>query len=271
MIIAPMELGSFDAWAAATAEARAAVVAQVAAALGSDYEPAGEVGARGLGCVRHVATGYELVLIPGGAFTMGITDDEERAILATLEQLGGFPEASDDERDGWAQVLASEVAGIARAARPTRAVEVAPFLCGRRHLGELTPAASWRPLCEAEWEYVARAGSVDGWLLDAPLSWGNTDAPDRALAQESALGLFDLMSWDGEGFALDGWPPGGGYAGAPAHAAPFAPDGAELDALARGGPCYGWSSEVAGVWAFFAGARSNGYGQGRRAAISFAR
>lgn len=268
-VLVPAALGDFSRWDALDDGARRAVVARVQQALGADYAALDAlVGQRRLGGVRHLATGYELVLVPGGRFDMGISEAEERELLEVLQQQGGFPEASGDEREGWARTLEREVAGIARAARPVRSVTVAPFLCGRRHLGALPLVPGWRHLCEAEWEYVARAGSPRGWLLEPPLTWDATEAPERALAQESALGLFDLISWDGEGFPDDGWPERGGYAGAPLEAKPFAPDGSEKNAIARGGPTYEWASEVAGLWAFFAGARSNAYGKGLRAAIT---
>lgn len=244
------------------------VVGEVVAALGADYEAAGLAGARRLGSVRHVPTAYEFLIVPGGSFAMGIREEEEQAILAVLFTLGGFPNAANDERTGWEATLRREVHAIAKTARPVHEVRVPAFLCGRRHMGDVPLHADWRPLCEAEWEYVARASYPSGWLLHEPLAWGNEGAPDRALTQESPLGLFDLVSWDGEGFSEDGWPTAGGYDGAPATAQPFAAEGSELDAIARGGPSYEWASEVAGVWAFFVGARSNAYGQGRRAAIT---
>lgn len=267
--VAPPALASWSAWDALSDDARRAVTADLATALGDDWEAAGLAGARRLGVLRHRPDGEEFVMVPGGSFVMGLSDDEEARIVGVLRALPGFADVSDDERAGVEATLRREVRAIADCARPLRTVRVAPFLCGRRHrAAPLLPA--WRALAEAEWEYVARAGAPDGWLLRAPLTWGNDGAPDHALTQESALGLFDLISWDGEGFADDAWPPGGGYRDAPDDARAFAPEDGERDAIARGGPCYEWSSEVAGVWAFFAGARSNAYGQGRRAARSFA-
>lgn len=265
----PAALSSWASWNALPRAARLALTRDVARSLGPDYAPADLVGARETGCVRHVPSGYEFLLVPGGSFSMGISDDEEGRILDVLRTLGGFASAPADERAGWDATLRREVRAIAEAARPVRDVVVAPFLCGRRHRGDVALAPAWRALCEAEWEYVARQSYPDGWLLAPPLVWGNDGAPDRALSHESPLGLFDLVSWDGEGFADDGWRGRGGYVGAPGEALPWAPEGGELDAIARGGPTYEWSSEVAGVWAFFAGARSNAYGQGRRAVIRF--
>ena len=265
----PQALSSWTAWATLEDAHRRDVMREVAQALGSDYEPASLVGTRGVGSVRHVPSGVEFLLVPGGSYSMGITEAEEERILDVLRTLGGFPDAPADERAGWEKTLTREVRSVAKAARPVHEVLVAPFLCGRRHLGETSPDPAWRALCEAEWEYVARASYPDGWLLAPPLLWNNERGPDRALTQESPLGLFELVSLYGEGFAEDGWVGRGGYEGAPNTSRPFTPKGGELDWIARGGPTTGWASEVAGVWAFFAGARSNACGQGRRAAISF--
>jgi formylglycine-generating enzyme required for sulfatase activity len=265
----PQALSSWSAWDTLDDASRRKVVSETAKALGPGYKPTKLVGERKMGCVKHVPTGYEFLLMPGGSFSMGITEAEEERILDVLRTLGGFPDAPKDERGAWEKRLKREVRSIATAARPVHDVSVAPFLCGRRHLGETSLAPAWRALCEAEWEYVARASYLDGWLLHPPLTWGNENGPGRALTQESPLGFFDLVSWAGEGFPEDGWAGRGGYQGAPSVAGPFTPEGGELDWIARGGPTNGWASEVAGVWAFFAGARSNACGTGRRAAISF--
>jgi formylglycine-generating enzyme required for sulfatase activity len=265
---APHALTSWPTWDALNDATRREVMHETAQALGSEFQPASLVGIRKMGSIKHVPSGYEFLLMPGGSFSMGMTEAEEDRILEVVRTLGGFSDAPEDERVTWEKTLRREIGSIAMAARPVHEVSVAPFLCGRRHLGETRVEPAWRALCEAEWEYVARASYPDGWLLEPPLSWGNQSGPDRALTQESPLGLFDLVSWAGEGFAEDGWVGRGGYAGAPNVARPFTPEGGELDWIARGGPTNGWASEVAGVWAFFAGARSNACGSGRRAAIS---
>ena len=231
----PAALGSWAAWNASSDDERAAVMRVILAELGDEYEDAGLVGTRRMGAVRHRATAYELVIVPGGSFTMGISDDEEHAIL---DMLAALPSVSAEE----VPVFRREVAAIAKVARPCRAVTIEPFLCGRRHRHVPAPS-TWRIVTEAEWEYVARASYPDGWILDPPRVWNNMEAPERAYTQESPLGLFDLVSWDGERFAdEDGW--------------------------TRGGPAYGWASEVAGVWAFFVGARCVSWGTGERAALS---
>jgi len=120
---------------------------------------------------------------------MGITEAEEERILDVMRTLGGFPDAPEDERNAREKSLKREVLAIATAARPVHDVSVAPFLCGRRHLGETSLAPAWRALCEAEWEYVARASYPDAWLLAPPLVWGNQSGPDRAVR------LLPSLSW----------------------------------------------------------------------------
>ena len=64
---------------------------EIAQALCVDYETAGLVGTRKMGCVNHVPTGYEFLLMPGGSFAMGITEAEEDRILAPLRPRSGAP------------------------------------------------------------------------------------------------------------------------------------------------------------------------------------
>jgi formylglycine-generating enzyme required for sulfatase activity len=149
-------LESWTAWDSLDDASRRDVVSETAETLGPGYQPTRLVGARKMGCVEHVPTGYEFLLIPGGSFSMGITEAEEERILDVVRTLGGFPDAPEDERAAWEKRLTREVRSIATAARPVHDVSVAPFLCGRRHLGETSLAPAWRALCEAEWECVAR-------------------------------------------------------------------------------------------------------------------
>jgi hypothetical protein len=120
------------------------------------------------------------IAIPGGKYSMGLTDDEKNE-LTRLAKKHGIEEAKYFARD------------IAETARPAHTVKLPPFLCaqapvtgaqgkkftklaelldghhkiywyGAKAALQLTEQSDTRLLTEAEWEYIARAGGTQTWL-----------------------------------------------------------------------------------------------------------
>lgn len=171
------EIESLDAWAKTSEEDRRRVAETLASALGDEYRASARLCGRAkLAAVFHVPTSTELVIVPGGTFTMGLRADEVARMVGRTWQ-----EGADTVR--W-------IEGAAKA-NPPHEVTVRPFLCacapvlakqaealvgeapwpvgaddsdaaavrfGRAHAARVLDASPFRLLTADEWEYVAREG-----------------------------------------------------------------------------------------------------------------
>lgn len=114
-------LSALPRWRALRPEGRRHVVEQVVAALGSDFSAVGvTVGLEHLPVVLHEPSRTRFVVVPGGTFAMGLSENEERALEGFLSR----------ER--------REVAP----ARPVHEVSIRPFLLSQ---APLLPAAAKLP------------------------------------------------------------------------------------------------------------------------------
>jgi hypothetical protein len=183
-----VSLSRLETLRALASEARVALAAAIADALGPKFAPSDAlVGTAGLPAVVHSPTAMRLVAIPGGDFVMGMTPEEIDEIARLYAPLGRADEAR--EYVSWAT-------------QPPRSVSVLPFLCAEepiservarallpdlyaddeddgagafaqvtpRRAAELRGALGFRFLAEAEWEWIAREGGARRWLSDAPPS-----------------------------------------------------------------------------------------------------
>jgi formylglycine-generating enzyme required for sulfatase activity len=170
----PNELRSLDALRAAAGEDRRACLAWIAGRLGADYACVEEGSATSLPRFKHQGSGVELVVVPGGSFEMGFTDEDGRALERALNGRS-FPESD-------------RFVSFARGAlRPIRKVAVSPFLLGRfvlsrelletlskrrvlsdairrGELGAIAGAMPFRLPAEAELEWVAREGGATSFV-----------------------------------------------------------------------------------------------------------
>lgn len=182
----------------------------------------------------HELTGLAFVAVPGGAFHMGLSDED-------------IEDAS--EHIDWTTPVARWVDRAAASARPVHPVRVRPFLCARslldgdqiatlsrgRLTGEsvgradalaLARSVGLRLPSEAELEWLARDGGACRFTLDAARRLDAIGRDDRRL--RSRFGVRDLhrAQW-----AEDDWHPT--YDGAPDTSAPW-PDG-DPSGVYRGG------------------------------------
>ena len=197
-----------DVLSRAGLDARAEASRGLAARLGGEWQA--ETPTRGEDALplMHAPTAARFVAVPGGRFEMGITD-------ADLEEAA--------EHFDWTSPVAALVDTLASHARPTRCVEVLPFLVQRTLLSDLqvirrlsgdrvqtdsvsraealslASAAGFRLPSEAELEWLARDGGRFHFVLDA-----------AAGPRPSRFGVESLF--DGE-WAADDWHPT--YDGAP--------------------------------------------------------
>ena len=127
-VVTAPELFDRAQWFAATDERRAELARLVGEAIGPTFQFAGFRTHAGTDLSIAVYTHLcgEFSLIPGGAFDMGLSPEEERSIRAARE-------ASGDERDDFDQefdLLLSEIDQM----RPLHRVVVPPFLMAQRVL-----------------------------------------------------------------------------------------------------------------------------------------
>jgi len=183
--------------------------------------------------LRHSSTGLPFVIVPGGTFSMGLTERDIAEVHSNFEI---------------ASPLCEWLERAVRCASPTRTVEVAPFLCAAAPLAtddvaRLTSTASegdtfcheqaralvaelgFRLPSEAELEWLRRDGAARSFTLDVVAH------PERALrgtltSRFGVLGLL-LQEW-----AADDWHDD--YNGAPTTSEAWL--GGDAAGVYRGGP-----------------------------------
>jgi len=178
---------------------RRRVASQVASVLGHDFEAREDLlGARRLPALLHRVTKLVFVVVPGGEFEMGLTDED----LEEAADLIAFTRA-----------VADFIADLTKAARPTRRVRVAPFVCCRgttppkqvkalskRRFEFSTPSAhdaaafmtvsGFRLPSEAELEWLARDGGRLHFTYDAV----RTYRKERRWPTVGGFGVEDLLA-----------------------------------------------------------------------------
>jgi formylglycine-generating enzyme required for sulfatase activity len=215
-VTTPSLLADAALWTAALPSERAAATVAALRDLGGAFRPLHPES----GLVSHVATDLPFAVVPGGTFTMGITE-KDLAEARELLPMGG--------------ALEEIVAGAVRQARPVREVTVRPFLCAVSPLSsadtkritegklrfdtfdrgealELARGAGLRLPSEAELEWLARDGRGLAFTLDAV----------RCLDRDPRAALRSIFGVDKIGYptwAEDDWHDS--YDGAPPTSEPW--------------------------------------------------
>jgi formylglycine-generating enzyme required for sulfatase activity len=208
-------------------EERKSLGRSIAAALGDGWsadDPAEDLDALPL---AHQPTGLSFVVVPGGAFEMGLTEDD----LAELRTTMG--EAWDDD-------IAASLERDAARLRPVRRVQVRPFLVARGYLQaqeverlsggrfqgdycyrlgwgdarQLAASHGFRLASEAELEWLARDGGRSRFTLDAARKLEEIEGDSELL--RSRFGVLDLFETQ---WAEDDYHPS--YEGAPDTSVPW--------------------------------------------------
>lgn len=208
-------------------EERRGLGRSLAAALGDGWsaeEPAADLDALPL---VHQPTGLAFVAVSGGAFAMGLTDDD----LAELRAAMG---------DAWNDDIAASLEREAARLRPVRRVHVKPFLVARAYLQakeverlsggqfqgddcyrlgwgdarRLAASHGFRLASEAELEWLARDGGRSAFTLDAARRLEEIGGDSDLL--RSRFGVLDLFETQ---WAEDDDHPS--YEGAPDTSAPW--------------------------------------------------
>ncbi|MBL9101785.1 MAG: hypothetical protein JNL82_12555 [Myxococcales bacterium] len=275
MLLAATDPELFDRtqWFAATSARREQIARAVADQVGADFDYVGLRNYAGtdleVGVLRHKATDLLFSVIPGGSFEMGMSPEEEQAIVDAR------PDDEEDEDDFNQEfdLLLSEMGSL----RPLHAVHVPPFLLAQRVLNvgqtrrfiddfidplyghaddvpaHLSPeqgsliliGTDLRLPSEAELEYAAR-GHLARTLLPT-----STRIPDEDLLEAMLADRHDATSnaFGVHGYGLypercaDAWHEH--YKGAPSDGSPRLGPGPRV---IRGGAanCYPWQG--AGEW-----------------------
>jgi formylglycine-generating enzyme required for sulfatase activity len=168
MLLAAPDPELFDRaqWFAATSARRQQISQSVADQLTADFDHVGLRNYAGtdlqIAVFRHRATDLLFSLIPGGTFEMGLSPEEEQAVVDAR------PDDEDDEDDFNQEfdLLLSEMSTL----RPLHAVRVPPFLIAQR---------------------VLDVGQARRFIDDYsdPLYGGSTDAPAHLSSDQAALVL----------------------------------------------------------------------------------
>lgn len=254
------EFSTLAAWTKLPEVKRQKAAQSLAHAVGAGFTFVDFVGANQLARFRDRTLKLDFVAIPGGKFSMGLSDAEKRELTRLMKKW--------DEEE--ARMFLRDLSEIAR---PLHEVNISPFLCAFAPLNlvqgkkfakgaeiaeiaesthqvylydapsaiKIAKQASGRFLTEAEWEFVARAGGVRAWLSgdDEPREYA-----ERVMAA-------DLLDADGHPFGICGMGWGSwvedswhrSYGGAPSDGSAWEPR--ELPELARSGGLmsYPWQME----------------------------
>ena len=180
----------------------------------------------------HVSTGIPCIVVPGGHYNMGLSEED-------IEELSDVVEFSSG--------VIGFIKRQTQMARPVRSVAVRPFICSREsvkpalltkifgqqiHNDELTrqevlrimQATSLRPPSEVEWEWLARDGRDCAFAFDVLKS------EDRHEPLRSSFGVTDLSAPQ---WMSDSWHDS--YAGAPVDSKPWIDAGDEGLKVQRSG------------------------------------
>ena len=199
--------------------------------------------------VRHNSTSIEMVLVPGGTFTMGCSPgdaecgfDESPAHQVTLTN-AFYMGKTEVTQAQWTAKMGSNPSGFA--GQPNNPVEQVSW----NMIQGFNSATGLRLPTEAEWEYACRAGTTTVRYGDVnDIAWynGNAGGTTHAVAGKlpNALGLYDTLGnvWE---WCQDWYEP---YASGSV-TNPTGP-GTGLDRLLRGGCWYGNSNHCRGSQRF---------------------
>ena len=230
------ELATLKVWSKLEASQKNKVAKSLAKSLGEDFSFVDLVGVHQLARFQNAKLKLHFIAIPGGKYSMGLTDDEKNE-LTRLAKKHGIEEAKYFARD------------IAETARPAHTVKLPPFLCaqapvtgaqgkkftklaelldghhkiywyGAKAALQLTEQSDTRLLTEAEWEYIARAGGTQTWLSgeEDPQAYVQRIRSGKLLEDDHPFGVCGLGwgTWVEDGWHL-------GFKNAPADGSAWEP------------------------------------------------